>query len=330
MIDAIVVGGGPAGLAVANSLQEAGFEVVIYEKGALADAIARFPYYMKWFSTAVNLELADYPLIITDEKPNREEYLNYLRRFTLNKNLQVLTHHEVQQVERREDGIFTVRGIDRWQEPFVQHAQFVVIANGAFDHPQLLGVPGEDLPKVSHYFTEVHPYVGTKVAVIGGKSSAVETALLLFRAGAEVTLIHRGAQVGPVKYWLQPDIENRIKTGEIKSYLGARVREIRKSEILIETPTGEVVTEPNDFVLAMTGYQPDVQFLRGMGVEVDPVTKRPLHDPETLETNVPGLYVAGVITAGNISNEVFIENSRHHGGLILRSIRFKANPILVD
>lgn len=330
MIDAIIVGGGPAGLAVGNSLQEAGFDVRIYEKGALADAISRFPYYMKWFSTAVNLELADYPLIITDEKPNREEYLNYLRRFTLNKNLQVLTHHEVQKVERRPDGTFDIRGTDRWQEPFEQHAQFVIIANGAFDHPQLLNVPGEELPKVSHYFTEVHPYVGTKVAVIGGKSSAVETSLQLFRAGAEVTLIHRGPAVGPVKYWLQPDIENRIKTGEIKSYLNSRVLEIRKNEIEIQTATGDVVTEPNDFVLAMTGYQPDVQFLSSMGIQIDPITKRPLHDPETLETNVPGLYVAGVITAGNISNEVFIENSRHHGELIVRSIRFKANPLLVD
>jgi thioredoxin reductase (NADPH) len=326
MSDVIIIGGGPAGLAVANTLQEAGLDCIIYEKGALADAVARFPTFMKWFSTAANLELSDYPLIITDEKPTREEYLNYLRRFVQNKNLRIFTYHEVKHVKALGDSSgcssFEVSGVDQWGERFAATSRYVVVANGAFDHPQRLGIPGEELPKVSHYFQEVHPYVNTKVAVVGGRSSAVETALLLFRAGAEVTMIHRGPNIGPVKYWLQPDIENRLKCGDIAGYLNSHLSEIRRHEIVIETPHGQSVL-PNDYVLLMTGYQPDIALLTEMGIEIEPVTKRPKHDPATLESNVPGIYIAGVITAGNISSEVFIENSRHHGELILNSIKAK-------
>lgn len=320
----IIIGGGPAGLAVANTLQEAGIDCTVYEKGSLAAAVARFPYYMKWFSTAANLELAGYPLIITEEKPNREEYLNYLRRFAREKKLRVVTEHEVKKVEREGDG-FRVTGVDQWGEPFEDHGEYVVLANGAFGQPRTLGIPGEDLPKVSHYFTEVHSYVGKKVAIIGGRSSAAETSLLLYRAGAEVTLIHRGPKMQGLKYWIEPDIENRIKNGEIRAFFNSNVVEIRKREIVVRRDTGELITLENDCVLAMTGYQPDVSFLESIGVQFDPVTKRPKHDPKTLETNVPGIFVAGVITAGNVSGEVFIENSRHHGELIRDAILKRSN-----
>lgn len=324
--DVIIVGGGPAGLAVANTLQDAGLKVTVYDKGSLADAVSRYPYYMRFFSTSENLELADFPLTIATDKPTREEYLGYLRRFVRQKHLPVLTHYRVNEVKPRPEsqgGGFTVSGADRWGEPFSDSSRYVVIASGGYDQPRRLNVSGEELPKVSHYFTEVHPYAGQKVAVIGGGNSAVEAALLLFRAGSQVTLIHRRREFRGLKYWIQPDLENRIKAGEIKAYLGAHVHEIRPREIVIKTEEGKLVTLPNDYVLALTGYQPDATFLESMGVHVDPDTKRPEHNPETLETNIPGLYVAGIITAGNISNEVFIENSRHHGKQILQSIESK-------
>jgi thioredoxin reductase (NADPH) len=324
--DVAIIGGGPAGLAAANTLQGSGLSVVVFEKGALAEGVARFPFTMKFFSTAPNLELSGYPLIITEEKPSREEYLNYLRRFVSEKRIEVLTRHEVTQVAPDAGG-FVVRGADQWGESFEARARYVVLATGAYDHPQLLGVPGEDLPHVSHYFTEVHPYAFKKVAVVGGRSSAAEVALLLYRANAQVTLIHRGPELRGLKYWVQPDIQNRIRNGEIRAMFNSRVTEIRRHNILVQEASGEVTTLENNFVLAMTGYQPDLSLMRSLGIEFDERTKRPAHDPATLESNVRGLFVAGVITAGNVSGEVFIENSRHHGELILKAIsRDRAKP----
>lgn len=324
-MDIAIVGAGPAGLAAAATFMKAGYTVAIFEKGCIADAISRFPYYMRWFSTADRLELAGMPLIVCEEKPTREEYLAYLRRFVHDRQLDVRTQHLVTAIARREAGTpraqpFVVQGYDRWQRPFQEECRYVVIATGGFDHPQMLGVPGEDLPKVSHYFKEVHPHAGTRVAVIGGSNSAAETALLLWRAGAEVTLVHRGAALRTLKYWLQPDIENRIRSGEITACFSAHVTQIRQDDIVLVMADGQTLTIANDYVLAMTGYQPDVDFLKGIGIIIDPSTKRPGHDAATLETNVEGVYVAGVITAGNISGEVFIENSRVHGEMILQSI----------
>ncbi len=329
--DVLVIGAGPAGIAAAATLHDAGLDVLTVEQGALADAILRWPTFLRFFSTAANLELAGFPLIITDEKPTREEYLTYIRRFVREKKLRIETRRRVERVERDPaTGRFTVRGSNPFGEPFVHAARFVVVATGAYDQPQMLGVPGEDLPKVSHYFTEVHPYADSRVAIVGGRSSAAECALLLWRAGAEVTVIHRGEALRGLKYWVQPDIDNRIRAGEIRALFHARVTAIHPHEVVVEQRDPAVdggapreVRVPNDFVLAMTGYQPDVRFLRAMGIEVNAETREPVCDPETLETNVPGLFVAGVILAGTISGAIFIENSRHHGEMILAGIRAK-------
>lgn len=326
--DVIIIGGGPAGLAAAATLQEGGLRVRVYEQGALADSIRRWPYYLRFFSTAANVELGDVPLIVTDDKPTREEYLNYLRRFVRAKRLDVRTRHRVETVTRATgdaDGPFTVAGTDAAGDPFTDQARWVVVATGAFDFARPLGVPGEDLPKVTHYFTEVHPYADSRVAVVGGGTSAVETALLLWRTGAEVTMVVRAGAFRGLKYWQEPDIRNRIANGEIRALMDARVVEILPRELVVEQE-GRTLRLPNDFVLAMTGYQPDVALLRGMGVEMRPDTMRPVHNQETLETNVPGLYIAGVVIAGNVGGEIFIENARAHGEVILRAL--KRAPIL--
>jgi thioredoxin reductase (NADPH) len=319
--DVAVIGSGPAGIAAAATLIDGGLDTVVVEKGALADGVMHWPHGMRFFSTAANVELAGFPFIVTGEKPTREEYLNYLRRFVHDKGIPVRTRREVTAVDPEPGGGFVVRGEDSFGEPFALAARFVVVATGAFGQPQMLGIPGEDLPKVSHYFSEVHPYAYTKVAVVGGRSSAAECALLLWRAGAEVTVIHRGPEMRGLKYWVQPDIENRIREGDIRAFFNSHVVEILPRHIVVETPDGGRVRVENDFVLAMTGYQPDVRLLEAMGVAVDPETKSPPCDPDTLETNVPGIFVAGVIVAGNVSGAIFIENSRHHGGLILKGIR---------
>lgn len=320
-VDVLIVGSGPAGIATAATLQEAGLRVACYDKGTLAQAITQWPVYMRFFSTAQNVELPGYPLVLTEEKPTREEYLNYLRRYVRDKHLHIVTGHEVHRIRGVEDSSFLVSGMDEWGSPFEAKARFVVVATGAYEIPKLLNVPGEDLHKVSHYYTEVHPYVGKKVAVIGGRNGAAEAALLLWRAGAEVTIIYRGAQMQPLKWWLAPDLENRIKTGEISALFNSCVLEIRPHELVVQSHGNPPQTLQNDYVLAMTGYRPDTALMKEAGVHVDSDTNRPVFDPETLETNVPRLFVAGVIAAGDISNEIFIENSRHHGGLILNGIR---------
>jgi thioredoxin reductase (NADPH) len=322
--DVIIIGSGPAGLAVADTLMRAGIDLVIYEKGALVDAISRFPMYMRWFSTTENLELGGMPLTISDEKPTREEYLTYLRRFVVERKIPVVTDHRVINVERlSDDSGFRVSGEDQWHEPFSDEGRFVVIATGGFDHPQMLGVPGEDLQKVSHYFTEVHPYAGKKVLVVGGRTSAVETALLLWRAGSEVTLVHRGPALVGLKYWMAPDIENRINAGQIRALFYTTVIEIRRHDVVLRTKKEPPFTLENDYVLAMTGFEPNVRFLENLGIAVHPHTKCPTHNSDTLETNMPGIYVAGVITSGSVSGKVFIENSRVHGEMILKSIQEK-------
>jgi thioredoxin reductase (NADPH) len=311
-----IVGGGPAGLATADTLQRAGREVIILEKGAIANHVAQYPTYMTFFSTADLLELGGMPLTIARDKPTREEYLGYLRRFVRERRLDVRLGHDVTALNG-EKGAFVLGGRNRYDEPFEVRARRVILATGAYATPQKLGIPGEDLPKVSHYFREAHPYFGAKVLVVGGRNSAVETALDLWRAGVEVSMCHRRPTFSNVKYWLEPDVENRIKDGAIRVYRPARALEIKPASVRIK-PEGRPEEEiANDFVLAMTGYRPDPGLLRRFGVEADPETGRPVHNPETLESNRPGLYIAGVMLAGNVSSEIFIENSREHGERIL-------------
>lgn len=321
MTDVVIIGSGPAGIATGATLQDVGLSVTIYEKGeAMAQAVTQWPIYMEFFSTAANVELPGMPLIITRDKPTREEYLNYLRRYVQEKNLSIITGHGVESIQKRPDGTFEITGHDQWGKAFTAHSRYVVVATGAYEIPKMLDVPGEDLHKVSHYYKEVHPYVGKDVMVIGGRNGAAEAALLFYRAGARVTMVYRGEKLQPLKWWLQPDLENRIASGEIKAYFGTNVTEITPHTVELQLPDGSRKTVANDFVVAMTGYRPETTLLSHAGVEVDPETNRPKINPDTLETNIPGLFVSGVIAAGDISNEIFIENSRTHGLNILRGI----------
>lgn len=323
-IDVLIIGSGPAGIASGATLQEAGLRVAIYDKGAMAQAVTQWPIYMEFFSTAANVELPGMPLILTHEKPTREEYLNYLRRYVQEKKLNIVTGHTVESITSLGEGSgFTISGTDEWGESFEAQARYVVVATGAYEIPKRMNIPGEDLHKVSHYYTEVHPYVGRDVIVVGGRNGAAEAALLFYRAGAHVTLVYRGEAMKPLKWWLQPDLENRIAKGEIRAFFNASLAEITPHTAVIQFNDGRCETIKNDFVIAMTGYRPETDLLRDAGVHVDPKTNRPEINPETLETNVPGLFVAGVIAAGDISNEIFIENSRSHGANVLNGIRQK-------
>jgi thioredoxin reductase (NADPH) len=322
-----IIGAGPAGLATADHLQNAGHEVVLYDKGPIAGNITRYPYYMTWFSTKELLEIGGVPLTIPADKPTRRDYLNYLTRFVETKKLRVRTYHEVVEVTG-EQGDFTLH-LEKQPtgERSEKSAEAIVLAIGAYDHPQMLGIPGEDLPKVSHYYKEPHPYHDRDVLVIGGRNSAAEAALEIWRNGGRVTLSYRrDAFPSSVKYWVKPDIENRIKAGEITGYMPSDVVSIQNDSATVRYQ-GEEIAFPNDFVLALTGYQPDIDFLAQLGVEFDPETKRPNLDPDSYETNVPGIYIVGVIQAGNISSEIFIENSRHHGEVIARALAQRVAPV---
>jgi len=315
-----IVGGGPAGLATADHLQKAGHEVVVFEKGPIAGNIARYPTYMTWFSTKELLEIGGVPMTVPEDKPTRREYLNYLIRFVETKNIDVRTYHEVTEVSGKKDA-FTVRATNMAGHETKEIFEVVVLATGAYDHPQQLGIPGEDLPKVFHYYTEPHPYYDKEVLVIGGRNSAVEAALQIRRNGGRVTLSYRRESFpDSVKYWIRPDIENRLKAGEITGYMPSEVLSIQPDSATLRYQDKKI-TIPNDFVLAMTGYEPDTAFFESIGIRFDPTTKRPDLNPETYETNIPGIFIVGVIQAGNISSEIFIENSRLHGEVVARALR---------
>jgi thioredoxin reductase (NADPH) len=314
--DVLIVGAGPSGLATAIACRHHGLDYQILEQGALVDAIARFPTNMVFFTTPELLEVGGVPLTTPYEKPTRAEALRYYRKVTDVFQLQVALREEVLAVEPEGEGearVFAVATRSRLGVERVRRARAVVLAMGYYGRPNLLGVPGEHLPHVSHYYSEPHPYYRQRVVIVGGKNSACEAALELYRNGAHVTMAHRGAALGEsVKYWVRPDIENRIKEGTIAARFNTRVVEIRPTEVVVETGGGRE-TIPADSVLLLTGYRADPAFLRGIGIEVDVETLVPRHDPMTFETNVPNVFIAGGQLAGTRTGTVFIENGRFHG-----------------
>ena len=325
--DLLVVGAGPAGLAAAIAASRAGLDHEVVEKGVLVNAIYGYPHGMSFFTTAELLELGGLPFVTPFPKPTREEALVYYRRVADAFSLRVALGERVLAIEPRDGGFDVLTASARPGRPAkeaVRRARSVVVATGYYDTPKKLGVPGEDLAHVAHYFDEPHPYHGRRVIVVGGSNSAAEAALVLHRAGARVTLVHRRAQLSAsIKYWVKPDIENRIAEGSVAARLESHVVEITPEAVRVEGPAG-VEEIPADAVFLLTGYVPDVSLLERAGVRVDPATRKAEHDPGTFETNVPGLYLAGSIAAGADSNRIFIENGRFHGEAIVRSILAKA------
>jgi len=320
--DVIVVGAGPTGLACGIELQNRGLRTVLIEKGCVVNSLYHYPTNMVFFTTPELLEIGDIPMTSLNEKPNRHEALKYYRRVADHYKLKILDYERVDNIAGP-DGAFEVSTTDRLGCGHLYTAGKVVLATGYYDVPNLLNVPGEDLAKVIHYYKEPHPYYNHDVAVIGAKNSASIAALELFWTGARVTLIHRGDRISDkVKYWIKPNIENRIKSGEIKAYFRSRVVEIRPDTLLVSTPEGEIILK-NDFVFALIGYSPDLKFLNSIGITLEPATQKPRTDPVTLEGERSGIYLAGVIVAGMHTNEIFIENGRFHGKQIAEAIAQK-------
>lgn len=313
--DVAIIGGGPIGIACGLEAKKKGLSYIIIEKGPIVNSLFNYPVNMQFFSSSEKLEIDEIPFISKEAKPKRNEALEYYRRIVTSNNLNIHLFERVLDVEKQ-GGIFLVK-----TDKEDYKAKNVVVATGFYDLPNKMNVPGEDLPKVSHYYDDPHFYASQKLAVIGASNSAIDAALECWRKGAEVTLIIRGPEVGQrVKYWVRPDIINRIEEGSIKAYYHATVKEITPSEIIINTPEGEVPLE-NDFVLALTGYMPNFEFLEKLGIELSKDEKRlPSYDPETMETNIPGLFLAGVICGGMETHKWFIENSRIHAPIIMSTI----------
>src|ERR1039458_5206305 len=306
--DLLVVGAGPTGLACAIEAQKAGFRTVLVDKGCLCNSLFNYPAHMTFFTTSERLEIGGIPFPSPNAKPSRDEALQYYRLVAAYYKLDVRQYQCVKRVTGA-DGAFAVHTEDRFGRPGVIEARKLVISSGYYDLPNFMNIPGENLSKVQHYYVDPHPYFEMNVAVIGGKNSAAIAALELWRSGAHVTLIYRGPGVTPnVKYWIKPDIENRIKDGEIKAFFDTDVVEITPDEVIVETPEGRQ-TLPSDFVFAMTGYHPDFTFLESLGVRLEGPDKLPACDAETLESNVPGIYLAGVIVAGSRAPQIFLLTS---------------------
>ncbi len=316
MLDVLIIGAGPAGLSCAIEAQKEGLKCLVLDRGSVVEAIRKFPNQLTFFSTPELLEIGNIPFIISTFRPTRIDCVRYYQTVARHYNLAVKTHEDVLGIEKQLE-VFSVRTLRS-----IHTARNLVVATGYFDNPNPFDVPGADLPKVHRTYNEPFEYEAKNVAVVGGKNSAVEVALDLFRHGANVTLIHRGRTLSKgVKYWILPDIENRIKSGQIKAFFRTEVKEIHEGTI---TTKGRHRMEiPNDQLFVMIGYRPDVRMLASAGVRIDKITAAPVHNATTMETNVPGLYVAGSIAAGKFNNKIFIENGREHGKLIVRSIKQK-------
>jgi thioredoxin reductase (NADPH) len=316
MYDLLIIGAGPAGLSCAIEATKAKLNHVVFDKGNVVNSIYHFPTEMVFFSTPELLEIGGVPFVTSGFRPSRIEASKYYQRVVQDYGLLVRPYEEVKAIQRR-SGRFQVLT----SKKHVFRTIDLVFATGYFDNPRRLGVKGEELPNVFHYFHDPYPFFGSRVSVVGGKNSAVETALSLHRHGAHVRLIHRGSALSRgVKYWILPDIENRIKQGSIEAFFNSTVKEIQNESIVVADKRGRGHVLKNDFVFVQIGYNPDVGLLRSAGVEVDKKSLVPKHKPSTMETNVRGIYIAGSIAAGKENNKIFIENGRLHGGLIVKSV----------
>ncbi len=315
MFDVLIVGAGPSGLSCAIEAKKAGLSVVVLDKGGIVDAIRRFPSDLIWFSTPELLEIGNVPFVIPTVRPTRVDTINYYQKVASFYHLDVRTLDGVEDVVNEHDGFRVVT-----QKGKSYDARNVVVATGYYDDPNRLNIPGEDLSNVAHHYREPFEFFGKDVAIVGGRNSAVEAALDLFRHGARVTLIHRGAELSKgVKYWILPDIENRIKNGKVMAMFDSTVKEIREENIIVDTPEG-VRELKNDFTFVLIGFHPDTTHLQRFGVQVNPETLGPVCNEETFETNVLGVYVCGSIVAGKFNNKIFVENGRLHGSVIVAAI----------
>lgn len=310
--DVLVIGAGPTGMACAIEAQRAGFRTVLVDKGCLCNSLFHYPSHMTFFTTSELLEIGNIPFPSPNAKPTRNEALEYYRKVADHYNLDIRQYRTVISVSGQDDD-FRVITRDSAGREVVYRTRKLIVATGYYDLPNYMNIPGEDLPKVHHYYDDPHPYYNLDVLVIGGKNSAAIAALELWRHGARVTIVHRGEAMNKhVKYWILPDIENRIKNGEVTAFFNSRVTAIANDAVTIETKRG-TQTLPNDYVFALTGYHPDFDFLTALGVELEGPDLLPRCNRETLESNVPGIYLAGVIVAGSRTSEIFIENGRFHG-----------------
>ena len=326
VLDLAIVGAGPCGIAAGAAAKSAGLKAVLFDRGPVASSLIGYPYYMTFFSTAVMLEVGGVPFTIPNSKPTRREALAYYRRVVRHWDLDVRQYTDVVSIDRDGEG-FRLATRASGREDQTVHARAVAIAIGGFHHPNLLGIPGEDLPKVHHYYTEPAPYFDQDVVVVGGANSAVESALEMYRNDVRVTLVHFNETVDRgVKPWVVPDITNRLERGEIVSRMGHRVVEIKPNSVVLRNvATGAESEIANDFVVAMTGWRADPVLLRSLGVSIDEETGIPSHDPETMETDQPGVFLAGVVAAGHNANKIFIENGREHGDRIVQALQSGQN-----
>lgn len=318
--DLIIIGAGPIGMNCALEAQKHGLSYLVIEKGALVNSLYNYPLYMTFFSTSERLEIGEIPFTNVSFKPGRQEALDYYRRIYQKFDLNIHFYEKVEEVKFE----------NNLKKVITDKAEYncknLVIATGFYDFPNLLNIPGEDLPKVSHYYKEAHPFTGRKLVIIGASNSSSDAALECWRKGAEVTMVIRGEGISDhVKYWVKPDIENRIAEGSIKAYFHSNLKEVKENSVIISTPEGDVELE-NDYVLALTGYKPDFEFLKAVGIHLsDDSSMIPQYNEETMETNLPGVYLAGVVCGGMETHNWIIENSRIHAQMITEDIRSKAD-----
>lgn len=317
--DVLIIGAGPIGMACAIEAGKAGLKYVIVEKGALVNSLYNYPVFMTFFSTSQRLEIGDVPFVSINPKPNRNEAIEYYRRVAEKFSLNIHLFETVTQVDKQEDETFLVNTSKK-----IYKAKYIIVSTGFYDVPVMMNIPGEGLPKVTHYYKDPHLYAFQNVVVVGANNSGIDAALETYRKGAKVTLVIRGPEIGSyVKYWVRPDIENRIKEGSIKAYFNAELTSIEPDSVHIKTAEGEVVLE-NDFVIAMTGYTPDFNLLKNLGLDLSAKPLNcPVYNPETMETNLKGLYLAGVVCGGTDTHKWFIENSRVHARQIFDDITSK-------